>query len=49
MSMCRFSSEDDDGYRKVGGELQILVRAERERLQEMQRLEKTVLTPEEQS
>ena len=25
MNMCRFSSKDDDGYRKVGGELGALV------------------------
>ncbi|KAI9780256.1 MAG: hypothetical protein M1839_006816 [Geoglossum umbratile] len=40
MSMCRFSSRYDDGYRKVGQELRTLVNIKRKRLQEKQKLGK---------
>ena len=32
--MTKFSSRDDPGYRKVGGELRLLVKGVRERLEE---------------
>ena len=34
MTMTRFSSRDDPGYRKVGGELCLLVKDIQERLEE---------------
>ena len=34
MTMTRFSSRDDPGYRKVGGELCLLVKGIQERLEE---------------
>ena len=34
MAMTKFSGRDDPGYRKVGGELRVLVKRIRERLEE---------------
>lgn len=33
MSMCRFSSRDDEGYKQVVGEIQVLISAIQKRME----------------
>lgn len=39
MDMCRFTSKEDEGYKKVGGELRVFVSDTRKALQENENLE----------
>ena len=37
MTMTKFSGRDDPGYQKVGGELRVLVKGIRKRLEELRK------------